>query len=229
MVKNALSGHDSSKVNHISWCIGAKLSKLLRQRQYSVSYHPTIAWLPAAIIFGSRLVYLCERTDATLALLWKFEEAKKEAEKEGVESKNMEAVNMEISSRLSEIFQEIENATDATLAGYMDGFSSRQIKWYVSPHGDEVKKIRDAIQRRLESKSEREQNEFFDQQGADRNLWDQWTATSALFDETKRSVSRYSGQSSSYSSFADSLITLSLGYDGRSLISGSTDRATGAG
>lgn len=148
-----------------------------------------------------------------------FEEAKKEAEKEGAESKNMEAVNMEISSRFSEIFQEIENATDATLAGYMDGFSSRQIKWYISSHGDEVKEIWDAIQRRLESNSEREQNEFFDQQGADRNLRNQWTATSALFDETKRSVTRHSGQSSSYSSFVGSLITLSLGYDGRSLMS----------
>jgi hypothetical protein len=141
----------------------------------------------------------------------------------------METVNKATNERLVSYPEGIKDATEETLAGYIVGFSEHKNQWYISPHGDEVEEIRNAIGNRLKSMAWKDQTKFFEEQGVNRGLWDEWRVVASLFTTCKESVSTFTGDSGSFPSFPSSLRILSSSHDGRSLISGSNDRGTEAG
>jgi hypothetical protein len=72
----------------------------------------------------------------------------------------MEAVNKATNERLVSYIEGIKDATEETLAGYIVGYSEHKNQWYISPRGDEVEEIRNAIGGRLESMVWKDQTKF---------------------------------------------------------------------
>jgi hypothetical protein len=174
----------------------------------------------------SGLFFSFLQSDETLNLWNKFEAAVK---KEGRKSDNMEAVNQATNESLAGYLGGIKDATEETLAGYIVGFHKHKTKWYISPHRDKVEEIRNAIQNRLWSRDWKDQEKFFDQQGVNWNLFNEWRNTAKVFTELEEASSTFFGDSQSFTSFPSSLRTWSSNYDGSRLTVRSTGAGAGAG
>jgi hypothetical protein len=215
----------ASKVRNTSCRIGipSTVSIFIRQRQCTVSSSQVLPLLSFNMVLNVRLVFSSSflQSAETLNLWNKYEAAVK---KEGRQSDNMEAVNEATNESLARYLGGIEDATEETLAGYIVGFYKHKTKWYISPHRDKVEEIRNAIQNRLWSRDWKDQGKFFDHQGVNWNLLNEWRNTAKDFTELQEASSTFLGDSESFRSLTSSLRPGSSNCDGSLL----TVRSTGA-
>jgi hypothetical protein len=56
---------------------------------------------------------------------------------------------------------------------------------------------------------------FFEEQGVNRDFWEEWGAAVSLFTKCKELARTFTGDSESFPRLSSSLMTLSSGHDGR--------------